>query len=91
LQSELKSSEASLLSARKELILLENGTRPEVIATKRAELAILHADVVYHKDTYQRLGLLPDSVTKIRLLEAKHAWESSMKRVSVVNSELDLL
>lgn len=91
LQSELKSSEASLLSARKELILLENGTRPEVIATKRAELAILHADVVYHKDAYQRLGLLPDSVTKIRLLEAKHAWESSMKRVSVVNSELALL
>ncbi|NKI19201.1 HlyD family efflux transporter periplasmic adaptor subunit [Spongiibacter sp. KMU-166] len=91
LLAEIKSAEASLLSARKELILLENGTRPEVIAAKRGELSILRADVTYYKDAYERLLRLPDSVARTTILQAKHNWESAIKRVAVSRDELALL
>lgn len=91
LLAEIKSSEASLLSARKELVLLENGTRPELIAAKRGELSILRADVTYYKDAYERLLRLPDSVARTTILQAKHNWESAIKRVAVSRDELALL
>jgi putative peptide zinc metalloprotease protein len=91
LLAELKSAEADLLSARKELVLLENGTRPQALAAKRAELTILQANVVYNREHYERLQRLPNSIAKTQLLEAKHLWESAMKKVQVARSELALL
>ncbi len=91
LLADLKSAEADLLSARKELILLENGTRPETLAAKRAELTILQADVVYNREHFERLSQLPNSISKTQLLEAKHLWESAIKKVKVARSELALL
>ncbi len=91
LLAELKSAEADLLSARKELVLLENGTRPETLAAQRAQLTILQADVVYNREHFERLSQLPNSVSKTQRLEAKHLWESAIKKVQVARNELDLL
>lgn len=87
----MKSAEARLVSARKELLLLQKGTPPERLAAKRSELANLLAEVEWSGREFARLRDASGSVSRSQVATARHAWESAQREVTVARNELALL